>query len=100
MVLLIVYLALTFVVSTFTFGLFAVDKVNASEGDHFRIPERTLLFLSMIGGCFGGLIAMFALRHKSNVFRKNYFRITIYLAAFFWVVTLFLILFLHVFKGA
>ena len=97
MILLIVYGSLTFVMSTFTFGLYAVDKVNASEHRYFRIPERTLLFLSMVGGCFGGLIAMIALRHKSNAFRKNYFRITIYLASFFWLVTLILILFLHVF---
>ena len=85
----------TLAVSIVTFALFAVDKVNASDnGYYFRIPERTLLFLSVLGGCFGSLLAMCLLRHKSNALRKNYFRIVIYISIGLWMVTAIVLLFL------
>ena len=92
---LIIYGGVTLVISVFTFVLFAVDKVNASErGYYFRIPERTLIFFSVLGGCFGALLAMALLRHKSNALRKNYFRIVIYIAVGLWIVTAIAMLFL------
>ena len=91
---LIAFGVVTLVASILTFVLFAVDKVNASDGGyHFRIPERTLLFLSVIGGCFGSLLAMCLLRHKSNALRKNYFRIVIYISIGLWIVTAIVLLF-------
>ena len=87
-VVLIVYGVLTAVLSMFTFILFAIDKVNAVEGKYVRIPERTLLFLSAIGGWLGSITAMGLLRHKKNLYRKNYFHISIYVAAVLWIITL------------
>ena len=87
-VVLIIYGAITAALSVFTFALFAIDKVNAVEGRYVRIPERTLLFLSAIGGWIGSFAAMALLRHKNNSFRKNYFHISIYVAGGLWIITL------------
>jgi len=90
-----VYGGVTLLFSMITFFLFAVDKTNAADrGYYFRIPERTLLFFSMLGGCFGSLLAMVTLRHKSNALRKNYFRIAIYISISLWVITAIVLLFL------
>lgn len=42
---------------------FGVDKIRAEQG-RWRIREITLLGLSLAGGTIGGLIAMYAFRHK------------------------------------
>ena len=46
-----------------TFLAFAIDKRRAVIRK-WRIPEKTLLGLSIIGGSAGGLIAMNFFRHK------------------------------------
>ena len=52
-------------VNLVTFIVFVADKRKAEKG-RWRIPEGTLLGLSSIGGAFGGMLAMFAVRHKIN----------------------------------
>lgn len=52
-----------------TFIGYAVDKQKAKRGA-WRIPEKTLLFLSFIGGAAGGYAAMQLVRHKT---KKWYF---------------------------
>jgi uncharacterized membrane protein YsdA (DUF1294 family) len=49
----------------FSFGLYAYDKFAAKSG-RWRISEKTLLTVSMLGGCFGGTLAMYLLRHKTQ----------------------------------
>ena len=63
-------LAFYFVVSLFTFIMYAVDKSAAQNGD-WRTPESTLHLLSLVGGWPGALIAQQKLRHKS---KKQSFR--------------------------
>ena len=46
-----------------TFLVFAIDKRRAVKRK-WRIPEKTLLGFSLIGGSIGGLIAMHFFRHK------------------------------------
>ena len=46
-----------------TFLAFAIDKRKAVKRK-WRIPEKTLLGLSLIGGSAGSLIAMYLFRHK------------------------------------
>jgi uncharacterized membrane protein YsdA (DUF1294 family) len=46
-----------------TFLVFAIDKRRAVKRK-WRIPEKTLLGFSLIGGSIGGLIAMHLFRHK------------------------------------
>jgi len=46
-----------------TFLAFAIDKRKAVKRK-WRIPEKTLLGLSLIGESAGSLIAMYLFRHK------------------------------------
>ncbi len=75
------------VLSILTFLLFGFDK-NAARMNQWRIPEKVLLGLSILGGAVGGLLGMQVFRHKT---RKNYFWIIAIAAAcvhLFLVVTL------------
>ena len=75
------------VLSILTFLLFDYDK-NAARMNQWRIPEKVLLGLSILGGAAGGLLGMQVFRHKT---RKNYFWIILIAAAcvhLFLVVTL------------
>lgn len=75
------------VLSILTFLLFGFDK-NAARMNQWRIPEKVLLGLSILGGAVGGLLGMQVFRHKTH---KNYFWIILIAAAcvhLFLVVTL------------
>lgn len=56
----IIYIA---AINIITFLVFAIDKQKACTGK-YRVRERTLLALGIIGGAFGGLLAMYLFRHK------------------------------------
>lgn len=47
-----------------TFTMFWLDKKFAIE-NHWRIPEKTLIFLAASGGSAGALIAMEVFHHKT-----------------------------------
>ena len=47
------------------FYLYWDDKRRAKK-DKWRIKESTLLLVGLIGGSFGSLAAMYALRHKTQ----------------------------------
>jgi len=64
---LILYLV---VINIVTFVTFAWDKYSAIDGE-WRISEKTLLMLALIGGTAGAIIAQQKLRHKT---RKQPFR--------------------------
>lgn len=63
------------------FVLMYVDKQKAVKRQ-WRIPEKTLLLLGLIGGGFGGLISMNAFRHKTM---KRSFKVVYTLGAAFAV---------------
>jgi len=52
------------VLSIVCFGLYAADKAAANSGS-WRTPESTLLFVGLLGGWPGGMVAQQFLRHKS-----------------------------------
>ncbi len=52
-----------FFINLLTFIVFCLDKIKAKSGG-WRIPERTLLLLSLSGGFPGGWMAMILGRHK------------------------------------
>ncbi len=58
-------LAIYILLNIVSFGLYAYDKIAARSG-RWRISERTLLTVSILGGCFGGTLAMYLLRHKTR----------------------------------
>ncbi|MBU2978819.1 cold shock and DUF1294 domain-containing protein [Alteromonas sp. C1M14] len=82
-------LALYTAASLVTFTLYALDKSAAQKGG-WRIQERTLHLLSLIGGWPGALIAQQKLRHKTQ---KQSFRIVFWITvllncgAFVWLFT-------------
>ncbi len=59
------FLLFVLVMSLITFGVYTVDKLKA-EKNKWRIPEKTLLLLSVFGGVYGALIAMYKIRHKNR----------------------------------
>lgn len=62
--------------STFTFLAYAIDK-SAAQAGRWRISEKTLQLLALIGGWPGALVAQQSLRHKS---KKGSFRIVLWFA--------------------
>ena len=54
-----------FCVNIIAFILYGLDKKYAREG-RWRIPEKTLLGIAMIGGAAGAWIGMQMFRHKTK----------------------------------
>ena len=53
-------------INLITGGLFAWDKFLAKQPGPGRISERNLLAAAFLGGAPGGLLAMYAFRHKTR----------------------------------
>lgn len=68
MKILLIYLLVINVVAFLAMGL---DKWKARR-DKWRVPEKTLFLLVLIGGSIGGILGMTVFRHKT---RHWYFRI-------------------------
>ena len=64
-IVLIIYGAYLVLLSLITFIAYGVDKRKAEKGK-WRTKEKTLLFLSLFGGAFGGYPAMQIFRHKTK----------------------------------
>jgi uncharacterized membrane protein YsdA (DUF1294 family) len=65
------YLYLVIIVlNIVTFCIYGEDKRRAC-GQKWRISERTLFILALLGGAPGALAAMYLFRHKT---RKNIFK--------------------------
>ena len=47
------------------FLLYGADKRRARKGE-WRIPERTLLLIAVLGGSLGALAGMYAFHHKTK----------------------------------
>lgn len=76
------------VVNTLAYGAFALDKWKAKK-HKWRIPENTLLGLSLAGGFLGAGLAMLTWHHKT---RKRKFQIGVPLTAVLWIGLLCLVL--------
>lgn len=83
MLYLYILLGLIAVMGLAAFAAYGVDKAKAKRGK-WRIPEATLLTLSLLGGFIGALLAMVIFRHKTRRFyfwAVNIFACLLYCAA-------------------
>lgn len=60
-------------INLFAFCTYGIDKWKAKKGA-WRVPEKTLLILALIGGSAGAIAGMMCFRHK---IRKAKFMITV-----------------------
>lgn len=73
--------------------LMTYDKLVSKTGKvRLRIPERTLLWLPVLGGALGSFIGMQVFRHKS---RHTSFKIIIPLFLIIWIIISLYILLVH-----
>lgn len=53
------------IVNVYLFGLMFYDKRQAVK-NRWRVPESNMLFMGLIGGGLGGLVAMHLFHHKTR----------------------------------
>lgn len=53
------------IINIAAFIMYGYDKSSAKRGG-WRTPESVLFGLSLLGGAFGGLLAMLLFRHKTR----------------------------------
>lgn len=53
------------IINLISFLLMYIDKRKAIKGK-WRIKEKNLLLVSLIGGSFGSLLGMYTFRHKTK----------------------------------
>lgn len=73
------FLIYLLVINIITFMIYGIDKFKSKHG-FWRISERTLLIMGIIGGGFGGYLAMIIFRHKTlktKFYIANFFGILI-----------------------
>lgn len=58
-------------INVLTFLVFGIDKWKARRG-RWRIPEDTLLWMSIVGGSIGALVGMYLFRHKTQKRKFNF----------------------------
>ena len=58
------------IINILTFLIFGIDKWKARRGK-WRIPEGTLIWMSIIGGSIGALMGMYLFRHKTQKRKFN-----------------------------
>ncbi len=61
------------VINVITFAVFGIDKLKAVK-NRWRVQEKILFFLALLGGSLGAIIGMYSFRHKT---KKIAFRIGI-----------------------
>ncbi len=54
------------IISVITFITYSIDKKRAKSNPKHRIKESTLLLLSLLGGAYGGYVAMITKHHKTK----------------------------------
>ena len=57
-------------VNVAAFAMYGADKLRARQG-RWRVPEKTLFLLAIVGGGVGALLGMWCFHHKT---RHWYFR--------------------------
>lgn len=82
------FLTYLIIVNLLSFSLFGIDK-RRSKKKLWRIPESTLLGISLLGGSLGSIFGMSFFRHKT---KKKKFTI---LVPIFLLINIYLLFYLH-----
>jgi uncharacterized membrane protein YsdA (DUF1294 family) len=82
-----VYLLILLLMSVLTFLTWGWDKSAAMHG-RWRIPERPLLVMILLGGAAGGALGMSFFHHKT---RKSLFRLVLWVAGILQLLVLILL---------
>ncbi len=69
-------------INIFGFVLCILDKYFAIK-EKYRISEKLLFLISILGGVFGFVIGMYLVRHKT---KKKSFNILIYIILIIWII--------------
>lgn len=78
-----IYLLYFILINIISFISYMIDKILAIY-NKYRISERKLLIISIIGGAFGGLLSMYIFHHKTH---KWYFvLINILFSIFYFII--------------
>lgn len=80
------------IINIITFFMYGLDKFYSKKG-MWRISEKTLLVLSIIGGCFGGYLGMKITHHKT---KKKIFK---FVNISMMIIYLIIIIYLGVYYG-
>ena len=69
------------IINLITFAAYGIDKLKAKT-HQWRISEKTLLSMCLIGGFLGGFMGMKFFHHKT---RHWYFYAVIFISAVIWL---------------
>lgn len=83
-----IFILYLIIVNITAFFMYLVDKVKAIKG-RWRIPERTLIGIAVIGGSLGAFLSMNLFRHKT---KHKKFTVTVPLLLVIQVVIVVLVL--------
>lgn len=70
-----------FIMNILSFFLFGLDKKKSIKKE-YRIPEKVLFLITVLGGAFGSLFGMFFFHHKN---RKLKFLLFVPLSCILWI---------------
>lgn len=60
-----ILIAYLIIINIIGLAVMGIDKLKAMRNG-WRIPEKTLFFVAIIGGSLGSLIGMYTFRHKTK----------------------------------
>ena len=72
-------------INGFTFIIYGVDKFLAVK-HYYRISQKLLYIVSILGGALGALLGMFCFRHKTLKLRFYFVNI---ISLILWIIILF-----------
>lgn len=81
-----IFFSVLFGINVSTFLVMFIDKIQAQQSGGRRLSERSLYFMTFLGGSLGMICAMYVLRHKN---RKWSFQVIIWLLVFLQFLALF-----------
>lgn len=61
-----ILIAYLIIINVIGLAVMGIDKLKAMRGDKWRIPEKTLFFVALIGGSLGTTVGMYTFRHKTK----------------------------------